>query len=288
MKPVKPATSFEEQIERLRKKRIVIADESSCLDFLKQVNYYRLSGYYLPYMDRGRNKCFKPTPFDRITGAYYFDAELRALLLSTIETIEIFLRSQIANYHSVKYGPEGYLDSNSFNVSFDHVSFLSRVEQCKKDNRKSHVIMHHQKEYGGHFPLWTIIEYFSMGMLSYFYAGMENKDKAYLAVSLFGVNYQSVESWLRCLTDLRNCCAHYSRLYYRKFSALPKMPDGYSYVPTRRLFAQLYVLKLLYPSSRDWNVEFVEPLCEIVGKYKDRIILKHLDFPEDWSEQLNR
>ncbi len=288
MKPIKPATSFEEQIERLRKKKIVITDESSCLDFLKQVNYYRLSGYYLPYMDREKNECFKLTPFDRITGAYYFDAELRALLLSTIETIEIFLRSQIANYHSVKYGPEGYLDSNSFDVSFDHISFLSRVEQCKKDNKKSHVIMHHQKEYGGHFPLWTIIEYFSMGMLSYFYAGMENKDKAYLAISLFGVNYQAVESWLRCLTDLRNCCAHYSRLYYRKFSALPKMPDGYSYVPTRRLFAQLYVLRFLYPSSRDWNAEFVEPLCEIVEKYKNRIILKHLDFPEDWREQLKR
>lgn len=288
MKAVKPATTFEEQLERLRKKQIVITDERACLDFLKQVNYYRLSGYYLPYMDRVKNICFKPTDFHRIAGVYYFDAKLRSLLLATIETIEIYLRSQIANYHSMKYGPEGYCDPSSFNSDYDHVDFLKRVEQCKKENDKSHVIKHHKKIYGGHFPLWAIIEYFSMGMLSYFYAGMKNQDKAYLASSLFGVNYQAVESWLHCLTDLRNCCAHYSRLYYRKFTALPKMPIGYSYIPTRRLFAQLYVLRFLYPSSRDWNIEFMDPLRKIIEEYKDSIILKHLDFPEDWDALLTK
>ena len=56
-----------------------------------------------------------------------------------------------------------------------------------------------------------------MGMLSYFYRGMKNKDKATIAQSLYGVNYQTLESWLRCMTDLRNRCAHYSRIYYWVF-----------------------------------------------------------------------
>ena len=32
---------------------------------------------------------------------------------------------------------------------------------------------------------------------------------------------QNLKSWLRCATDLRNICAHYGRLYYRIFSAIP-------------------------------------------------------------------
>lgn len=286
MKEIKPATTFDEQILRLQNKKIIIDDPDACRSFLSQVNYYRLSGYYLPYMDREKNKCFRPTSFNRIVGIYHFDAELRSLLLETIETIEIFLRSQFSNYHSLKYGPEGYLDPNAFNSDFNYDSFMEHVEQCKKENAKNHVMLHHNRKYGGHFPLWVIIEFFSIGTLSYFYKGLHNADKAYLAKELFNTNYQSVESWLRCLTDLRNCCAHYTRLYYRVFSALPKIPDTIDYKPTRRLFAQICVLKFLYPEKSQWISSFIDPLTALIEKYKSHILLKHLDFPDNWKDLL--
>lgn len=39
------------------------------------------------------------------------------------------------------------------------------------------VVRHHMNKYDGHFPIWVIIEYFSLGTLSYFYRGMKNNDK---------------------------------------------------------------------------------------------------------------
>lgn len=94
---------------------------------------------------------------------------------------------------------------------------------------------------------------FSIGMLSYFYKEMQNRDKSNIASELYGVSYQVLESWLRCLTDLRNRCAHYSRLYYWIFPALPQMPPNENYILTRRLFAQLYTLKKLYPDCDKRN-----------------------------------
>ena len=43
---IKKATTFEEQIERLEKKDIIITNRETCKVFLARINYYRLSGYY--------------------------------------------------------------------------------------------------------------------------------------------------------------------------------------------------------------------------------------------------
>ena len=178
------------------------------------------------------------------------------------------------------------MDSGKYNRKHNHTSFVKRVNSCIKENSRTLVVKHHMNKYAGHFPIWVIIEYFSMGMISYFYSDMLNNDKADIAQDLYGVNYQIMESWLRCLTDLRNKCAHYSRLYYWIFPALPRMPQSEKYIPTRRLFAQLYMLKLMYPDHVKWNKEVWKPLIKLVKKYKHYISMKHLDFPYRWKFML--
>ena len=283
---LKPATTFNQQLELLRDKNIIITDEASCIDFLSKVNYYRLSGYYLPYIDRATGSCFQRTYFARIVQIYRFDTALRNLVFSAIERIEIYLRAQFANYHALKYGPEGYLDPNNYNEKHDNVSFQEYIEKCKKENEKTLIVVHHNNKYDGHFPLWVIIEFFSMGTLSYFYRGMKNNDKAKLANKLYGTNYQTIDSWLRCITDLRNYCAHYARIYYVKFPAIPRMPTGESYKPSRRIFAQLYLLKLMYPDKANWDKEFLTPLKVIMSEYSKSISLNHIDFPDNWESLL--
>ena len=283
---LKKPTTFEEQLLLLEKKNIIIDDKEACLDFLSKTNYYRLSGYYLPFIKKENNKCFIDVSFNRLKNIYTFDSELRNLISSVIEKIEVHIRTQLTYHHSHTYGSEGYMSSFSFNKRHNHEAFLKRIETCIYENSNTLIVKHHQEHYAGHFPFWTIIDFFSIGMLSYFYRGMKNADKAQIAKSMYGVNYQTMESWLRCLTDLRNRCAHYSRLYYWIFPALPKMPSSEKYVPTRRLFAQLYMLKLMYPTPEHWNTDFVKPLIKLTKKYKSYISLKHLDFPHRWKSLL--
>jgi len=286
MAPLKNPTTFQDQVTLLQNKRIIIPDASQCIELLSTANYYRLSGYLLPFMQSGSSTCFMDVEFDRLLNIYRFDAELRNLISFAIEKIEIYLRTQFAYYSAHHYGAAGYMSSASYNSRHNHAMFLSKINQCISENSNTLVVRHHMNKYNGQFPIWVIVDFFSIGMLSYFYRGMKNNDKANLAQSMYGVNYQTLESWMRCITDLRNKCAHYSRLYYWVFPAIPRMPSNTAYVPTRRLFAQLYMLKLMYPYPDKWNDDFVKPLEKIIQKYKTHISLNHIDFPYRWKSIL--
>lgn len=285
---LKPQTTFEEQVELLKEKGIIINDTRKCISLLKQINYYRFSAYYLPFCDVNTQKVFCSIDFDRIQKIYEFDQELRALIFRTIEKIEIHLRTQLAYYHAHTYGSEGYRSASNYNLKHDHVKFSHHLDGCISENSKSLVVQHHIKNYDGHFPIWVIIEFFSIGMLSHFYRGLTTQDKKKVAKQLYNTNYKNLESWLRCLTDLRNRCAHYSRIYYWIFPATPKIPENEKHIATRRLFSQLYMLKLMYPEKEKWNDEFLKPLIKLVKKYKKHISLKHLDFPYRWKSMLKQ
>lgn len=87
---------------------------------------------------------------------------------------------------------------------------------------------------------------------------------------------------------------HHVLIFYQKqiftdfLVTIPKIPSKEKYVPTRRLFPQLYMLKLMYPNKEKWDEEFVKPLARLVKKYKADISLKHLDFPYRWKSILKQ
>lgn len=172
-------------MQLLEKKGIVIEDTEKCLHFLSHVNYYRLSAYYLPFRDTETQTLFPNIEFERIQKIYEFDQELRKLIFAAIETIEIYLRAQIAYYHAHKYGSEGYRNIDCYNAHHDHADFLRRLSGCINENRKTLIVQHHIEKYDGHFPVWVIIEFFSMGMLSHFYRDLVTQDRKKLAKRLY-------------------------------------------------------------------------------------------------------
>ncbi len=78
----KPPLSFEEQADHLIQRGLVV-DKSLFVDRLKNVNYYRLSGYLYPY--RQADDTFKPgTTFERVWRHYTFDRRLRLIVMDAI------------------------------------------------------------------------------------------------------------------------------------------------------------------------------------------------------------
>ena len=80
MNEVKPHLSYERQINKLRKKGCIIDDDSFYRDILVNIDYYRLSAYFLPF------KSFDGTymdnlSFERVYRVYEFDRKLRNLFL---------------------------------------------------------------------------------------------------------------------------------------------------------------------------------------------------------------
>jgi len=284
---MKNPTTFEEQLQLMKSRGLIIDNEDRCTDFLRSINYYRLTAYLLPF--RQSDDTYLPgTAFEKVQQIYDFDRRLRSLLFSVIEEIELFLRIQLAYYSAHTHGAIGYLDEAHYNTRHNHDKLMQTVETAIKNNKNSLVVKHHDATYGGKFPIWVIIDFFSIGNLSYFYSDLLVEGKKHIAKEIFKTSYPYLDSWMKCITVLRNRCAHYSRLYYSLFTDTPRIPPTIAHQCTGRVFDQILMLKLLYPHAHKWNAVFVLPLDTLVDEYRDSISFHHIGFPENWLELLKQ
>lgn len=283
---LKLPTTFEEQYERLLQRNLIIEDKDFALDTLSKVNYYRFSAYLLPFKQLS-NGCYREgTSFSKIYRLYEFDRKLRNILSLVIEPIEVLLKTKIAYYHAHKYGAEGYNNFANFESQNRHNQFMIEFNDAVHKNRKALFVKHHINNYSAHFPIWVAVELFSLGMLSRFYANMKSEDKKFIARNIFCTGPEHLESWLACLTDLRNRCAHYMRLYFHKFVKFPRLPKGPYMISSERLFDIIYILKYLYLDHDKWNSNFVPVLEGLVEEYSCDIQLRYIGFPFNWKELL--
>lgn len=283
---VKQPATYQEQVDAIIKKGFSVNDNDACVAFLHRATYYRILAYLLPFRYKD-GTYFQGIPFSRIENIYHFDSEMRALIFQVIEQIELYLRSQLSLYLAQTYGSLGYLDPANYSEKHQADKFAEKVDQCIAENARTPVVIHHQEKYDGQFPIWVIIDFFSMGMLSYLYSDLNASDQKQIAQDSFGVNAKCLQSWLRCLTDLRNRCAHYSRLYYWHFSSVPKMPKGVYIQDTRKLFAQLLILKYLYPNQQEWASKVFPKIKTLLDMYGSDISYSHIGFPQNWSDLLS-
>ena len=282
---LKQPTTYSEQINKLIERQCSVKDKVTACDVLSTINYYRLSAYFLPF--KGSDDKYHPnTSFETVLKIYAFDKHVRVLLFSFIEEVEILLRTKFSYYFAHKYGALGYLSREHFNLRHNHDKFLNDIDVEISRNAKVPFVKHHIDKYERRFPLWVIIELFSLGALSRFYSDLLTLDKKALAKEL-GLYYIDVVSWLHCLTILRNTCAHYSRLYYRIFPMLPTTPSG-GVCLGGSLFDYVTVLKYLFQDANRWNGVFVLQLQALIDAYSNAIELKHIGFPDDWSDQLRK
>ena len=281
---LKPAKTFQEQVSMLKSHGCIIEDEATCIDFLNKVNYYRLTAYFLPF--RNADQTYKEeTTFERIKMIYEFDQWLRLLIFAVVEEIEVYTRTRLAYYHGHKYGPHGYWKAENFSSAHNHDHFIVQIESEVERNKNALWVKHHRRTYNGKFPIWVIVELFSFGMLSRFYADLPLDDRKQIAAE-FHTKEAYLESWLRAVTLLRNTCAHYGRLYYAMFTSIPKIPPHLKLTCTGMLFDQLLTLKLLTPDPGIWNSVFLANISTLVEEYSEFIELTHIGFADEWESIL--
>ena len=282
--PKEPYT-HEDQLQKLISRGCVIDDQNEAIDLLKKTNYYRLTAYFLPFKNHeGHYK--EGTNLYSIFKIHEFDRELGHLLFGAVMPIELRLRTQVSYHHAHKYGALGYTDHLNFNSMHKHKKFMDNVKKNVKWGGRQLFVRHHNELYGGEFPLWVVIELFSLGELSLFYSDMKTADKK--AVSrLYGTTHTNLSSWLWCLTILRNYCAHYSRLYYNSFPTVPATPKDFLYTMRKMVFDYILTLKFLYHGDEEQFAVFRAKLEVLLEEYGEYISLPHIGFPANWSKLLN-
>lgn len=237
MKYTKLALDLPDQLERLKSRGLLVADEGVAKQRLENIGYYRFSGYSYPFLVPPDRLIFKPgTRMEQVERVYEFDRELRILVSDAIERIEVSLRSRIVRNTCLIWGSHWFLDAQHFHPRFNHRKFIEQVERevgIRYDQASGQRILpashaeafieHFYKKYGDPYlpPFWMTTQVLTMGALSRLFEGIGDPAMKLSIATPFNVPAKVMSSWLHALANLRNICAHHGRLWNRVFSITP-------------------------------------------------------------------
>lgn len=277
LKYEKKHKTYFEQVELLKQRNMIIDDDVAAENFLSNVNYYKLSGYF-KFFEKEEND-FANTHFQEIIDIYYFDRELRIFLMKLIEKFEIALKTKIAYAIAKNYTAFGHVNPENFFSKEKQLEFIEKLKEEEKKSKESFIINYKKKYTGEKFtPIWISVEILTLGTISRFYSNMLPKDKKEIS-DYFDVSKLTFESWVTVITLLRNFTAHNVRMWNRQIKPIAikkswhNLPYNWS-----RIAGQLYMLEYL---TRKINPDFdfsilYNLIKDYVIKYPNR--LKNMGF----------
>ena len=218
--------SIEEQIARLKKNGLIIDDVNQANKTLSIISYFRLASYWRPMEEKNQSRQFKPNSrFKNALSLYYFDKELRALIFSAIQSIEIALRTKVIHSFSIMYGPFWFMDMSLYDSESKFLENLNAIDREIKRSKEDFIKEHFAKYNRPDFPpAWKTLELVSFGTLSKLYYNFsDNKIKKRIAREFNLPQHEVLESWMRSISSLRNHCAHHSRVWNRYLNAAPQI-----------------------------------------------------------------
>jgi len=287
----KPPLTYEKQLEQLQKRGLQIKNLPRALHLLENISYYRLSGYWYPLLANKREHIFKPEAcFDTAFKLYCFDKELRRLVITELEKIEVAIRAKMTYILASHYGCFWFNDATLFSNREKHQATIDKI---KEEHRRSdeEFIKAFRNKYSNPFPpSWMTLEITSFGTLSTLYKYLKpSKHKREIA-NYFGVSSQVFESWLHSIVYLRNVCAHHTRLWNRIIRIQPKIPEtpqkiwlsNNAFQKDRTYFVLSiikYLLQTVNPKS-----SFKSKLQILFASYPN-VDIRSLDFPNNWETE---
>lgn len=240
MKFEKVWLSLQEQADLLMKERGLIADRESLIRHLREVGYYRLSGYWYIFKrcnaaeaeDPSDERFIEGTAFEEIWSLYTFDRQLRLVTLDAIERVEVYFRTQLAYELAKETGAFGYLDKKSL-PRLDKNGYDNFMNHCRNEYERSRepFVLHFKRKYGdteGMPPYWIMVNIMDFGTMLRLYRGAPARVRNGIA-NRIGVSVQVLESWLVALNTTRNICAHHGRLWNRGIGTRPIIPTVKKY-----------------------------------------------------------
>lgn len=318
----KPYLSLAQQVDLLIDRGMRVTDRAKAEACLARIGYYRLSAYWFPFRsaavtsdpETGQETVqvgdtFRPeTSFTTVLDLYVFDKTLRLLLLDALERVEVALRTDIA----IRLGrrdPWAHRNPKLLHGTFArrpdpstgrtrHQDWLDRLDRKFAETREDFA-KHFKAKYPDSMPpIWIAVELWDFGALSHFFSGMDVPDRDAIACTYGIPPGRSLETWLRGLNDIRNICAHHSRLWNRplvnrlawpRFGDVPLLDHvvGHEQDGCRtRLYGAVAILAVL--------MRRINPTSSWVVRLADHVehlpVSPHLDlssagFPANWRAE---
>lgn len=254
-----------EQVTLLKERGLLVYDEAKAVEALKTVNYYRFTGYAIPFMSN-RERFTPGTSFSDVMEVCLYDRKMRDKFFEAIEILELDFRARFAYRFSERHGPLGYRDCQFFSSFKDHAETLRKVSNEIVASKEICIKHFNDEYYAGEIPIWTIVEILSFGTLARCYNNLLPLEQNSIS-SEYGFRGDMFGSYIKHVSVLRNFCAHHMRMYDKRF---------FGYKPLHE-WRQLH---LLCPDTR-----FFFPQCLLVYR-----LLKSVNTSvfnrEEWKRDL--
>lgn len=310
----KPFKSVDDQIAILQDRGMEICDDEFARRALREIGYYRLSGYSYPYRavqaETGllSDNFIEGTTIEKVVKLYRFDQELRAVTGLQLAKIEIVLRVMISHelgrvdpyihLSPHKLGKKAW-DKVNVRPTEQYSEWLDKYSLSVVRSNEDSVI-HYKKKYDAILPVWVAVHVLDWGSLRMLYDFARDEQRIAVANQL-NISESQFSSWLLCLNDVRNVCAHHGQLYSRTFPKSPMLTgedhelgflrrfvlddakEGNRKEKKGKCFAQFTVIQYLLSKM---NLEGINDLPHLLHKFPEvsPVSVKDLGVPENWEE----
>ena len=288
-----------EELVALLQSRGLVADSAKLLRILETVGYYRFTGYLYPFKSPNSNTFRPNTTLETAWNIYMFDRHLRLTAMDALARIEIAVRAITTRCHTDFINdPFAYVNPANMPklTQAKHGGLLARIADSTHKASNDPKIRHLATEYGimDYPPIWTMMEIVPLGTVTFYFHGLPDGVQKAIA-DMFHVRPNVFGQWLMALKNVRNICAHHSRLWNFHIVApftkrigrdphlvpfvecLERQPS-FNYTTTfTALSLCAYCMGIIRPESK-WKDR-----CRALLKTATPFVLRGMGAPADWE-----
>ena len=286
-----PQISINDQIQLLKSEGLIINDEGKAFHLLQHISMFRMKSYLKPLRQLGSRQFKASATFDDAYNIYKFDSELRKMVCSELEKIEISIRTQLSLIMSDTAGLYWFENLSNFRDTNKHSSLLRSLSEELRRSDDDAIISFQQNYLNPFPPSWMTFEISSFGTLSMMYRWLNAGQARRQVARFYGLSDTVMESWLHSIVYVRNICAHHSRLWNRQLSINAMIPRRtnlpFIKIPTatKKVYYILSIV-LYFMQTVNPNTTFVSRFKALLDKYPN-VDVSAMGFPLDWqSNQL--
>lgn len=244
---IQPKT-IQELCKKARTIGFVDADSPQALYFLETIGYQRASEYFdLFFMNDNLDS---EASIRAINEAIVFDRKMQSIFLEYIGIFELQFRARLSYSLSLECGAFAHLDKKYFKKQEYHNAFLDtyHAEVTRRLHAQYAPIVSAYNKYQ-EIPVWIAVEVLSLGTISRLFANLKVKQVRHDVADFFGTKANVLDSWLRAISQLRNSCAHFSRVCGKDLISTPMRIPSFQKADNRRAFYIILILEKLLASK---------------------------------------
>lgn len=220
---MKRATTIDEQIELLRSRGMVINDEEKAREVLSDIGYFRLGFYCFPFEKSyprkdNRSHLYKDgSLLSDVVDLYYFDTDLRNILLKYLFRTEVNFRTKLVYIVSGIYkdSPTWFADPSV--VKREYARDFDQKIYNTLFKRQAIIRRHHNdpKHLNDRFaPAWKTIEFMTFGMTIELFNAIQDLSVRDRIAKEYGLSSGKIlAGYIETAKSLRNACSHGNTLF---------------------------------------------------------------------------